>query len=182
MTDDGPRPGPGWYSRTEDGSVAWWDGSQWTAPAQPEHPGPPPAQAMQPVPGWYPTPDPAVERWWDGHRWTDDVRPAPARPHPPATGVDRATEVIRLERIRWAGVSWGSGPSGLSVAFGVVFVVMAMPIVLFALSARYWIMGVLMAVMAVTFLFGAAAFFVNAHFCRELERRRTTAPSPSSYR
>lgn len=123
-----------------------------------------PAPPPQPPAGWYPADQPGLERWWDGRHWTEHLRPA-VQPgaHPRVS--------IRHERIRWAGVAWGGGGgSALSTVFGGVFVVLALPPVAFALGAREVWRAVFMLFFALVLLIGAATLFINAHFCRILER------------
>jgi len=120
-----------------------------------------------------------AELGWDGGRWTERVDPVagPASTAAPGWAAGRPTEVLHLERIRWAGIAWGQGGAELSVGFGVLFALLALPLVLFAFSNRHWQIGALMGLMALVLFFGAAVFFVNAHFCRVL-RARQQAPQP----
>jgi|GEM_PF-6619791 len=97
---------------------------------------PPPPPAC-----WYPADRAGFERWWDGFRWTDHVRPTtPPQPAasgsvPPGSATSRPTVVVQLERIKWAGVAWGGhGGSALSTGFGVLFVLISLPPLLFALT------------------------------------------------
>lgn len=168
-----PTP-PGWYPHPQSGSVAWWDGTAFVAPPGGQ-PAPPPPPA-----GWYGSDSPGLERWWDGFRWTDQVRPTThadlGGPTGQVSASSRPTELVQLERITWAGVSWGgAGGSALSIALGAVFVLIAVPPLLFAVMADEVWRAVFMVVIALVLLVGAAALFVNAHFCRVLERRRHAA-------
>lgn len=124
-------------------------------------------------PGWFPGDAPGTERWWDGVRWTAHVRPAPGAAQPVHQGPP--TEHVQLERIRWAGVHWGSATSETSIAFGVIFVLLGLPPVALGLLDDTFLEGALALLFGLTLLLGAAAFFVNAHFCRILERRRRDA-------
>jgi hypothetical protein len=177
-----PTP-PGWYPHPQGGSIAWWDG---TAFAEPPHgqPAPPP-----PHPGWFPSDRPGLERWWDGFRWTDQVRPAPlSGARGPAVGASsRPTELLQVERIRWAGVTWGGGTGGsaLNVAVGVFLAVLALVPLLVALVAydrRNVVLVALMVMLSLLPLAGSAVLFVNAHFCRVLERRADAAGSAAPSR
>lgn len=157
---------PGWYPNPRTGAVAWWDGATFSTP--------PAGQATPPVPpaAWYPADRPGFERWWDGARWTDQVRPVA----PPTAGLVR---VAPSERIRWAGVAWGGGGgSVLSTVFAWVFVLLGLPPVLFALGAREAWRAAFMVAFTVVLFFGAAALFVNAHFCRVLEARSHAQQHP----
>jgi hypothetical protein len=155
---------PGWYPHPQTGRPAWWDGTAFTVPPAGQPTPPPPPAA------WYPADRAGFERWWDGARWTDQVRPVP----PPTTGL---TRLAPRERIRWAGVAWGGGGgSALSTVFGVLFVLLALPPVLFALGAQDAWRAVFMAVFALGFFLMAAVMFINAHFCRVLETRSRTEP------
>ena len=141
-------------------------------------PPPPPA-------GWYPADRAGFERWWDGFRWTEHVRPVsptqPAAPGQAAPGraAGRPTEVLQLERITWAGVAWGGyGGSALSTGFGALFVLISLPPLLFALMEDELWRALFMVAIALVLLVGAAALFINAHFCRVLEQRRRAARAP----
>lgn len=148
-----------------------------TEPSRPQSPPPGQSPTLSPPAGWY-VDGPGSERWWDGVRWTEHVRAAAGSAPGPATataatqGGQRPTEVLRLERIRWAGIAWGGyGGETASIAVGVLFVLLGLPGVLFALVARDWVQGLPMALFVLLFFTGAAVFFINAHFCRELSRR-----------
>jgi hypothetical protein len=185
-----PTP-PGWYPHPQGGSVAWWDGTAFAAPAHGQ-PAPPP-----PPGGWYPSDRPGLERWWDGFRWTDQVRPAtlPGARGPAVGGSSRPTVRVRFERIRWAGVPWGGGTGGsaLNAAVGALLAVLALVCLIFALVAyERWhamlmpfvmIMVAIMVMLALLLLVGSAILFVNAHFCRVLERRSeaTGSAAPSRW-
>lgn len=146
----------------------------------PSAPPPPPPPA-----GWYPADRPGFERWWDGFRWSDHVRPStppvPAAPAGPAAGhaAGRPTETIQLERITWAGVAWGGhGGSALSTGFGALFVLISLPPLLFALMEDELWRALFMVAIALVLLVGAAALFINAHFCRVIEQRQRAAWPP----
>ena len=165
---------------TSSGAVGRQDAPAMIEHSQPQAPPSGQSPTLSPPAGWY-VDGPWSERWWDGARWTENARAAAGSAPGPAAALMPSrqfpTEVLQLERIRWAGILWGSyRGETVNTVCGVTLVFLGLPLLPLALLSADWVHVLLGVLVALTIFMAAAALFINAHFCRELNRRRTRLP------
>ncbi|GIG54916.1 DUF2510 domain-containing protein [Demequina activiva] len=119
-------------------------------------------------PGWYRRSD-GLERWWDGTAWTAHERVAPVDPSNASAQPSLYTQPFEPR----GGIRWGLFEPVWSTVGGICLIVVALPLLLFALLSLVTgsvLSAVGMGLMGLAFIGCGVAFLYDASVGRRLRR------------